>query len=164
MEFRCTRQVLDVPIASRLVQLVRAETRACSRRVGLNGIALIEVALFVELLEQVPQRLDILVVIGDIRIIEIYPITHLLRQVRPLFRVFHYLATASGVVFIYADLLADILFRDTEHLLYAQLYRQTMGIPSRFTTNLIALHRLKAAERILNRTRHHVVNTRHTVR
>ena len=85
----------------------------------MNGITLVQIALLIEFLEQVPQGLDILVVVRDIRVLEVHPITHLLGQVRPFRRVFHHFTTASSVVFIDGNLLADILFGDTEHLLYA---------------------------------------------
>ena len=143
---------------------MRTQTRAGSRRVGLNGVTLVEVTFLIELFEQVPQGLDILVVVRDIRVIEVHPIAHLLGEVGPLARVLHHLTAASRVVLIDADLLTDILFGDAEHLLYTQLNRQTVCVPTGFTAHLIALHRLETAERVLDRTCHHVVNTRHTVR
>ena len=143
---------------------MRRETRSGCRRIRLDSITLVEVAFLVQLLEQVPQGLDILVVVRDVRIVQIDPIAHLLGEVRPLFRVFHHLPTAGGVVLIHADLLTDVLFGDAEHLLHAQLHRQTVRVPARLAAYLITLHGLEAAERILDRTRHNVVNTRHTVR
>jgi hypothetical protein len=50
------------------------------RGVRLNGVALIEQALVVELLEEPPQCLDIFVVESDIRMLEVDEIAHLLRQ------------------------------------------------------------------------------------
>ena len=59
------------------------ETCSGSRGIRLNGITLIEIALLVELLEEIPKGLDILVVIGDIGVVEIHPVTHLLGEVGP---------------------------------------------------------------------------------
>lgn len=89
------------------------EPRSGSRGVRLDGITLIEIALLVELLEEIPKGLDILVVIGDIGVVEIDPVTHLLGEVSPLLGIFHHLTAASGIVLINGDLLADIFLGDT---------------------------------------------------
>ena len=158
------RKVLHIAVTARLVQLMRTQARAGCRRIGLNSVTLIQIAFLVQLFEQVPQRLDILVVVGDIRVVKVHPISHLFGQVGPLCRVFHHLATTCRVVFVHADFLADIFFGDTQHLLYTQLYRQTVGVPTGLAANLIALHRFETTERIFDRTRHHMVDTRHSVR
>ena len=88
------------------------QTRTGSGRVRLDGIALVEIAFLVQLLEQVPKRLDILVVIRDIGVLQIDPVAHLLGEVGPLGGVFHHLAAAGGIVLIDGDLLADVLFGD----------------------------------------------------
>ena len=130
----------------------------------MNGIALVEIAFLIEFLEQVPQGLDILVVVGDIRVLEVHPVAHLLSEVGPLRRIFHYFAAASGVVLIHRYLFSDILFGDTEHLLYAQFDGQTVGVPAGLSAHLKALHSLETAEGIFDGTRHNMVDTRHTVR
>ena len=79
----------------------------------MNGVALIEVALLVQLLEEIPKGLDILVVIGDIGVVEINPVTHLLGEVGPLLGIFHHLTATSGVVLVHGYLLSDILLGDT---------------------------------------------------
>ena len=65
-ELCCHRLVLDVAVAARQVQLVRAQAGAGSGRVGLDGVALVEQTLVVELLQQPPQALDVAVLVGDI--------------------------------------------------------------------------------------------------
>ena len=96
----CASEIFDVAIATGLVELVRTEPRAGSRRVRLNRVALIEIPLLVELFEQIPKGLDVLVVVSDIGVIEIHPVTHLLGEVGPLLGVFHHLAAAGSVVLI----------------------------------------------------------------
>ncbi len=155
--------VFYITVATGLVQLMRRQARTRSRRIGLNGIAFIEVAVLVQTLEQIPEGLDIFVVVGDIRVLQIHPIPHLLRQVGPLLGIFHHLAAASGVVLVHADFLADVLFGDTEHLLHTEFHRQSVGVPTRLALHLITLHGLVAAECILDSTRQYVMNTRHTV-
>ena len=164
MEFGRAGEVLHVSVTTGLVEFVRGKACSRRRRVRLDGITFVQIAFFVEFLKQIPQGLDILVIVGNIGVFEVHPIAHLLGEVRPLRRVFHYFAAASGIVLIHGDLLSDILFGDTEHLLYAQFHRQTVGIPTGLTAHLKALHGLETAEGILDGTRHHVVNTRHTVR
>ncbi len=155
--------ILHVTVATRLIQLVARKARTCSWRIRLDGISLIEQALLIELLQEPPQGLDVAVIVSDIRVVEIYPVAHLMGQFGPLLGVLHDLLTAGSIVVIDRDFLADVLLGDAEHLLHAELYRQTVGIPTGLALHLIALHGLEAAENILDRTSHYVVNTWHTV-
>ncbi len=78
-ELRGAGRILDVAVAAGLVQLVCRQTRACGRRVGLYGVALVEQTLVEELLQQIPQRLDILVVVCDVRVVHVDPVAHAAR-------------------------------------------------------------------------------------
>ena len=118
-ELSRTGRVLHVAIATRLVQLMGTQTRTRRRRIGLDRITFIEQALLVEFLQQIPQCLDVAVVVSDVRIIHIHPVTHLLRQVLPLFRELHDVTTASGIVVSHRNLLTNILLRDTQRFLHA---------------------------------------------
>ena len=95
------------------------QTRTCHRRIGLNGVTLVQVTFLVELLQQVPQGLNILVIIRDIGVFHIHPVAHLLGQSLPFGSIFHDLCTAGGVVFVHADFLAYIFFFDAQFLLHA---------------------------------------------
>ena len=64
------------------------------------------------------------------------------------------------VVVVNADFLADILLGDAKALLYAQLYRQAVGVPTGLAVDVKALLSLVAAEDILDGTCHNVVNAR----
>ena len=139
----------------------KARTRC--RAVGLYRVALVHKALVVKLLEQVPHRLDILVLKGDVGIVEIDPVAHALRDVVPLVFVLHHRLAAGGVVLLYRDRLADVLLGDAEALLYAQLDGQPVGVPPALASYTLALHRLEATEQILDRTRQHVVDTRFAI-
>ena len=94
------------------------KTSSCGRRVGLNGVALIEQTFVVEAFEQVPQSLNIFVVVSDVGVFKVDPITHLICQFCPLVGVHHDVLTASTVVVVHADFLANILFGDTQALLH----------------------------------------------
>ena len=99
-----------------------AEAGSCSRRIGLYCIALIEVTLLVKLTEQPPHRFDITVVVGDIGVIHIDPVTHGVGKIFPLLGVLHHFATTSGIIVIYRNLLSDIFLGYSECFLHAELY------------------------------------------
>ena len=84
-------------------------------------------------------------------------------EVGPLLGKLHHILAAGSVIVGHGDGLADILLGDAHGLLHAQLYRQSVGIPTCLTLHLEALHCLVAAEHVLDGTCHHMVNTRHTV-
>ena len=104
-ELGCGGEVLHVTITTRLIELVRAKTRTCTRRIRLDGIALIEQTLVVELLEEPPKSLDILVVVCDIGMVEVNEVAHALCQLAPLSRELHDVLTATMVVFLSRDIL-----------------------------------------------------------
>ena len=112
LEQRRAGRVFHIAVATRLVQLMARQACSRHRRIRLNGVALVHIALLVQLFEQVPQRFDIFVVVGDVGVLQIHPIAHLLGQIGPLLGVFHHLAAAGGIVFIDDNLLSDILFLD----------------------------------------------------
>ena len=98
LELRAAGGVLHVAVAARLVELVRTQTCPGGRTVGLYGLALVEVALAVDVLEKIPESLDVAVVVGDVRVVHIHPIAYPLCEVAPLGGVLHHLAAAGGVV------------------------------------------------------------------
>ena len=112
LELGGTGGVLDISVASRLVELVVGKTGAGRRRVGLYGVALVEQPFAVQLFEHPPQSFYVFVIVGDIRIVHIHPIAHKLGEIAPLRRVGHDLATTGLVILLYAYLAADILFGD----------------------------------------------------
>ena len=162
-ELRGAGCILNIAITTWLVELVGRKTSTRSWRVWLNGVTLVEQALVKQTLEQVPECLDVLIVVCDIRILKIYPVTHLASKITPYTSVLHHILTAVAVVILYGNLLTDILLGNAEALFNTKLYWQTVGIPTRLTVNLKALLGLVTADNILNSTRHYVVNTRHTV-
>ena len=157
------RLVLDVAVATGQVQLVGAQAGAGSGRVGLDGVTLVEQTLVVELLQEPPQALDVAVLVSDIGVVHIDPVAHAVGQIFPLAGVFHHLLAAGGVVLIDRDLLADILLGDAQGFFHAQLDGQAMGVPAGLALDLESLHRLVAAEDVLDRPGHHVMDARHAV-
>ena len=156
--------ILHVPVASRLIQLVRTQPCPCGRRIRLDGITLIQKPLSVDIFQQIPQSFYIAVVISDIRIVHVHPVADLLGQGHPLPGVFHHFLAAGIVVFLYTYLVSDIFLGYSQHLLHAQLYREAMRVPSCTSVHLEAALGLVPAYGILYGSGHHVMDARHTVR
>ena len=155
--------ILHVTIASGLVQFMRTQACARSRRIRLYGVTFIQKFLAVYILQKIPQCLDVSVVIGDIRIIHIHPITDFLGHRDPLFRVLHHLLAAGTVVFFDAYPVPDILFRYAQHLLHPELYGEPVRIPTGTPVHLVSALRLVSAYGVLDRPGHDMMDTGHSV-
>ena len=155
--------ILHIAVTPRLVQLVVAEARPGRRRIGLDRIAFVEQSFFIKLAQQVPQRLDVFVVVGDIGILHVDPVPHLAREALPLVGIGHHLAAAGIVVLFDRDFRPDILFGDSEFLLDAQFHGQAVGIPASLAVHKETALRLVTADNILDRAGHHVVDARTAV-
>ena len=162
-ELRHDGGILHVAVAARLVQLVGREARSGGRRVGLDGVALVEQPLLVELLQKPPQRLDVLVVVGDVGVVHVDPVAHLAGELLPHALELHHRLAAGAVVLLDGNLLADVLLGDAELLLDTQLDGESVGIPARLAVDQIALLGLIAAEYVLDGTGHDVVDAGHAV-
>ena len=164
LELHRAGRVLDVAVAARLVELVRAQARAGGGAVRLDALALVEQTLAVDVLEEPPEGLDVTVVVGDVRIVHVHPVTDALGEAPPLGGVFHHLLAAGTVVVRDGDLASDVFLGDAELLLDAQLDRQAVGVPARAAADLEAGLCLVAADGVLDGAGHHVVDARHAVR
>ena len=140
-----------------------AETCTCGGRIGLDGVALVEQVLVVELLEQPPQALDVLVVVGDVGVLHVHPIAHLVRKVGPLGGVHHHVLAATAVVVLNGNLGADVFLGDAQFLLHAEFHGQAVSIPTGLALHLEALHGLETAEGVLQRACQDMVDTRMSV-
>ena len=90
----------------------------------------------------------------------VHPVAHLVAQVGPFARVHHHILAALAVVFLDADGLADVLLRDAELLLHTKLHGQTVRVPAGLAVHLVALHRLEAAEGVLDAACQHMMDAR----
>ncbi len=162
-ELRRAGGVLHVAVASGLVQLVGREARSRGGRVGLDGVALVEEPLVVELAQQPPEGFDVLVVVGDVRILHVHPVAHAAREVLPYARELHDGFAARAVVLLDGDRAADVLLGDAELLLHAQLHGQAVRVPSRLAVHEEAALRAVAADHVLDRAGHDVVDARQSV-
>ena len=140
-----------------------AEAGAVCRRIGLDGVSLVKEALLIDFLEEVPQGFNIAVVVGDVRVFHIYPVTYALCHVLPLCGVFHHLLAAGGVVVVHAHLCAYIGLGDSKLFLYAKLYGKSVGIPSGAAGYAVTGLGFIAADGILDGTGHDVMDAGHSV-
>ena len=140
-----------------------AESRACSRRVRLNGVAFVEQLLIVYILKEIPQCLDVAVVVGDVGIIHINPIPYSFRKRHPLLRVFHHFLAAGLVVLLNGNLRPDVLLGDSELLLHTELNRKPVRVPSGATSHTEPALRLVSADRVLDGARHDMMYARHPI-
>ena len=101
---------------------MRAKPCTGSGGVGLDGVSLVEKTFLMKVCKKPPKRLNILILIGNIGVIHIYPVTHLFGKLLPLCGILHYLATAGCVVFGHTNGFANTIFGNAKELLYTQLY------------------------------------------
>ena len=153
----------NIAVAARLVKFMRAEAGACCRRIGLDGIALVQQLFVVQLAKQPPYRLDVVIFKGDIGVVEVYPVTHLAGDVVPEVFVAHHGFAALGVVIIDADFGTDVFFGDAQFFFYAEFDGQAVGVPAAFAFYAFALHGLVATKEVFYRPRHDVVDAGHTI-
>ena len=93
----------------------------------------------------------------------IHPITYAARQVVPFVRIAHHHLAAIVVIVLDRYFFAYVLLGYPQFFLHSQFHRQPVRVPSGFSLHAVALQRLVAAENILYRACHNVVDTRHTV-
>ncbi len=119
---------------------VRRERRFATRAVRLNLVSLVDQPSIVVLLQRPPDRLDVIVLERDVRMIQVDPVAHHAGQLFPVGfvlpdRLFALLVELGNTVF--HDV---ILVLETEFFLDFYLHRQTVCIPTRFAMHLKATH------------------------
>ncbi len=140
-----------------------AETCAVGRAERLYAVAFVEKALVINVFKEIPKGFDIAVVVGDVRVFQIHPITYFLRQILPLFGVFHHLLAAGIIIILYTYLGTYIFFIDAEFFLHPYFYRQTVGVPTGAAAHLIPRHAFIAADSVFDAAGHHMMDARFAV-
>ena len=113
-------------------------------------MALIEHALVVDLLEGPPFGFDVIVVVGDIGMFHVDPVTDLVGHLLPFVQILPhtFLALADeGLDAVGFDLLLAVKTKDFLHFKFDW---QTVGIPAGLAGDGLALHGLIAGEEILD--------------
>ena len=133
---------------------------AAARAVRNDLVALVQQLLIPDLLQCPPLRLDKCIVIRNVRIIHVRPESDGRGKILPHSLIFPDALLAVLDERLHAVLL-DLLFAvKAKHLLYFQLYRQTMCIPSCLSRNHLSFHCLVTRNHILNDTCQHMTDMR----
>ena len=149
---------LDVLVPLR--HLVRGERRAAARAVRDDLMPLVQEPLLPDLFQRPPDRLDVLVVVGDVRVFHVRPVAHAFGHFFPFALVF------PDAFLAFFDKRLDAVFFDVllavhaEHLFHFQLDGQTVRVPARFAQDVLALHRLIAGNDVLHHAGENVADVR----
>ncbi len=157
------RCIADFAVSVGLVQFMRTQSCARCRGVRLDGIAFVQQVFVVQLLQQPPHRLDVVVFVSDVRIVEVDPVADFAGDVVPAVFVHHHRFAALAVVIVYRDGFTDVFLGDAQFFLHTQFDWQTVGIPAAFALYALAFHGVVTAKNIFNGPRHHVVDAGHPV-
>ena len=160
-EFCDSGTFFDIFIA--LSHLMAGKRGTAARTVGNDLVALIEKTFLPDLFQSPPLRLDEVILVSNVRMLHVGPETNGVGEILPhafvlpyaLFTVFD-----KGLHSVLLDLLFSV---QTQHFLYFQLYRKSVGIPACFTGNHFSLHRLVARDHVFDDTGLYVADVRFSV-
>ena len=138
--------------------------RSTAARAVRNDLeSFVQQAFFPDGFQCPPFRLDIVIIIGNIRIFHVSPETNRSGEIFPHAFVFPY------TLFTFINernqsIFFDLIFSvQTEHFFYFQLNRQTVCIPSGFTRNHFAFHGLISRNHIFDNTGQNMSDMRFAV-
>ena len=140
-----------------------AESGAGFGRIGLDGVALVEEALVVDLFEQPPHRFHIFGVVGNIRVFQVHPVTHQPCQFGPFAGVAHHALAAGFVVGLDRYFFTDIFLGNAQCFFHTQFHRKPVRVPTGFARHAIAAHGFVAVKHILDRAAQYVMNARFAI-
>ena len=155
------RNVADLLVALR--DLVAGKRGAAAGAVGHDLEALVEQALFPDLLQAPPFGLDIVVLIGDVGVLHIRPEGHAVGHFLPLVLVLPHALFALGDEGLDAVGLDLRLAVQAQQLFHLQLHRQAVGVPAGLAQYVLALHALEARNQVLDGARLNVADVRAAV-
>jgi hypothetical protein len=147
--------VLDVLVALR--DLVRGQRGAATRAVGHDLVALEQQLAVPHLAQRPPDGLDVRRVQRAVRVLDVDPVAHPLRQRRPLLEELEHRLAALLVELGDAVALDVVLAGEAELLLDGDLHRQAVAVPAALALDVAPAHRLVAGEDVLEHAREHVV-------
>ena len=128
---------------------MRGERGAAARAVGDDLVALVEAVLVPELAQRPPDRLDVVVLEGDVGVVEVDPEADPLGQPVPLLDVLEDRLAAALVELGDPELLDLLLGGDPELLFDLELDRQAVAVPAGLARHPVAAHRLVARVDVL---------------
>ena len=154
--------LLDILVPLR--DLVRGERGAAARAVRNDLMPLVQEPLLPNFFERPPDRLDILVVVGDVRVLHVRPVADALGHFLPFALVFPDAFLALFDERLDAVLFDVLLAVHAEELFHLQLDGQAVRIPTRLSEDVFALHRLIAGDDVLHHAREDMPDMRLAVR
>ena len=162
-ELRVDRRILVVLLVAQR-HLVRGEGRVRRRRMPGGLVVLDQQIAVPQLLEHPPARLDVVVRVGDVGVVQVEPEADPLGHLVPFLDVFEHVLAAERVELLDAVVLDLLLAFEAEALLDGDLDRQAVRVPAALPADAVPLHRLVAREQVLERACAHVVDARLPVR
>ena len=143
---------------------MRGQSSPDTRVVGNHLIVLINQIFVPDSFQEVPDRLDIVVVERVIRLVDVNPEAHPFSHLFPITDVTHHGFSAASVELGNANLCFDFRFiKDAQFLFYLMLNGQSVGIPTSFSWRIETAHCFVTGIDVLERAGQHMVNTRLTV-
>ena len=138
---------------------MRCKTCSATRTVRKNLMSFINISFLVHLIQNMPNRFDIIIIQCDIGIIQVNKICHPLCHISPkTFILKHRLST------LFVECFDSIRFNlcfvvQAKSFFYFDFYRQSMCIPTCFSLYLIALHGFVSTYIVLQCSCNNVVNS-----
>jgi len=132
--------------------------------IGYHLVTLIEQIFIPDLLQNPPDRFDILVMQSDVGIIHVDPITDFVSELFPFTYVLEDARTAFLVEGGDAVFLDGLLAREAKLPLHFQFDREAVSVPAPFAPHVPPLHRVVTWECIFHRSRDGMPDVRFPVR
>ncbi len=129
---------------------MRRKRRSASWAIRHNLVSFVYQALVRNGLDCPPYRFDIVVVVGDIRVVHIHPITYSVRHLFPFAFVF------PNALFAFLDKRLDTVFLylrlavNAKKFFHFEFDGQTVSIPACFSRNVISFHCLVSWDNIFH--------------
>ena len=139
--------------------LVGGERGADARIIGYDLVTLVDEVLVPDDFQQIPHRLDVIVVEGVVGVFHVHPETHALGHDFPIADVAHHRFAATAGELGNADLLLDTaLVEDSELFLDLVLHRQPVSVPAGLARAVKAAHVLETRKHVLEGARQNMMD------
>ncbi len=155
------RGVLDLHVA--LADLVRGEAGHVARAPGQDLVTLVEQPLLGHALQRPPHRLDVVLGVGDVRVLHVEPEADAVGQHLPLALVLPDRLLAELHERLDPVALDVLLALQAQLLLDLDLDRQAVGVPAGLPLDAPPEHGLVAREQVLDHPGQHVAVVGHAV-
>ena len=147
-----------------LRHFMRGKRRSAARAIRHDLMTFVQKPFFPDLFQSPPDRFDVFVIVSNVRVFHVSPVSDPFRHLFPFALIFPYALFAFldkrfNAVFFYI-----LLTVHSQKFFHFQLDRESVRIPPRFAQDMFALHRLVTGNDILHDTRKDVPDMRLAVR